>query len=207
MALKKSVSVLWSGGLDSTAMIWHYLNEGWAVNAYYVEIVNNDKKVVYEQAAIERMLPFLKQRKNFNYLGVACKTDINQFSREEGPELKQIPSWLFTAWWLPSPVAIAYVMNDCAISWLPEIKSAAKALSKLRKEPLHLLFPMIKKAKSELWKDLPDELRNNVVWCENPNIDLRLQSHGSCRECPPCKRMAQDGYVFPEVSVDAPDSL
>lgn len=40
----KKVGVLFSGGIDSTYLIWKNLKEGNYVIPFYVEIINNEKQ-------------------------------------------------------------------------------------------------------------------------------------------------------------------
>lgn len=170
-------------------MIYYYLQEGYDVHAYYAEIANNVLKTKQELTAIERMLPFLTRFK-FKWHGKIVTAEMLLF--EQNLPLKQVPIWLLAATWMPSPVAIGYVMNDCAISYLVELHGVAKAVSKLRREPLHLLFPMIKCLKIDLWRDLPEELRKNVVWCEMPIKNLDDEHFTSCNECSACERMNRE---------------
>lgn len=52
--------VAWSGGLDSTYLVWRCLRAGIDVTAAYFEIVNNESKVKRERAALDRLEPMLR---------------------------------------------------------------------------------------------------------------------------------------------------
>jgi len=49
----KKVAVLFSGGLDSTYLVWKNLNEGNIVYPIYIEIENNITKTILEKNRIE----------------------------------------------------------------------------------------------------------------------------------------------------------
>ncbi len=51
--------VAWSGGLDSTYLVWRCLRAGIDVTAAYFEIANNENKVKRERAALDRLEPML----------------------------------------------------------------------------------------------------------------------------------------------------
>ena len=64
----KNVFILWSGGLDSTYLIYKNLNEGNKVISGYVSLLNNGKKVDMERQAIEKLKEeFNKEFYNFEY--------------------------------------------------------------------------------------------------------------------------------------------
>jgi 7-cyano-7-deazaguanine synthase in queuosine biosynthesis len=174
---KKEVFLLWSGGLDSTFMIQTLLdsNPNVKVTAGYVELLNNYNKTKMEKAAIQKLLPILQKKYSdrFVFLDTIYKAQV--CSVGTFPPLKQLPVWI-SALMECTPettneVCIGYVMNDCAISYLQEIKSIFKAYSKFtfKKFP-KVTFPLSKIPKSEIVIDLDKELKAEVVWCENPIV-------------------------------------
>ena len=88
-------AVLWSGGLDSTFLIWDLLKQGHTVHASYVELINNGAKVKYELNAINKMKALFKSKfpNTFNYSGVALRIDIR--TKIAGP-MPQILYWLIS---------------------------------------------------------------------------------------------------------------
>ena len=53
--------VLWSGGLDSTHLVYDNLSNGNKVSALYIELTNNDTKVKLEKAALKKMTKILQK--------------------------------------------------------------------------------------------------------------------------------------------------
>lgn len=176
-------NVLWSGGLDSTYLIYKLLQDGYKVNAYYIEIKNNPTKVITELNAIKKMLP-LFNKFNFEYKGILTSFALNTDGlTPQG--MQQSPIWLLSAYFLNDPVCIGYVMNDDSISYIADYLKIAESLSLLRYNAIQLEFPLIKTKKEDIIRLLPKEYLAVVVSCENP------KTNGSkCKKCSACVRHA-----------------
>lgn len=53
--------ILWSGGNDSTYLVWDRLKSGGSVTAAYVEVSNNETKTLAEIGAINKMADFFRR--------------------------------------------------------------------------------------------------------------------------------------------------
>lgn len=188
-----TIYVLWSGGLDSTYLIQHVLkNPKNKVIAGYVEIINNKYKTKSEKDAIQKMIPFFKEiyKDRFQFLDTVLRTEVIFNSNWIG--LVQMPIWMSTIMsTTPSDVdqiAIGYVMNDCAISYLNDFSSLIKKYGKLssygQKQFPKVIFPLSKFDKDMISNDIVAELSQHVVWCENPHFE----TFKPCGRCIPCKR-------------------
>jgi hypothetical protein len=192
----KKYSVLWSGGLDSTFMIEYLLSLDYQVDAYYVELMNNEQKTRNELVAIDKLqqIPSF-QNPLFKFHGTIYKGLIKVSSRHN-PTLPQSQVFL-EGLALASPAekgrraAMGYVMNDCAISYIPEIKKYWKAKSEMFIDGLApLKFPLMHDPKDGILMAISDEAKPLVHWCENedtvyPEI---------CGTCNPCAKMLQLGH-------------
>jgi len=192
--------VAWSGGLDSTALIDYLLKKGDRVSSIYIEVPGNGDKCKREQRAIDRMTSYFS-RYSFEHLGT---TTISPYSGSV-LAMKQPLLWLTgLVYALNSQhdsVAIGYVMGDCAISYLPDIRSIWDSFSALSDRQLPpLTFPLIKKDKTDLWKDIPDEVKPHITWCESHAAII-----APCGECHPCRRALFEGIVVKEQSNDTSD--
>lgn len=189
---KRRVLLLWSGGLDSTALMCRYLRAGWAVDALPVVFKNSFAKNEREQSARDAM-----HREYFsNY-------DVTVLSAPEisVPVIGSIPFAQLTVWVNAAimslrighhdEVAISYVMNDDAISFLGDIQSLWKAhnpfFAHAGKLP-PLKFPLSKEQKFNLFNELPPVLIPHLTWCESA-FDMDF-----CGCCTPCKRSIATGY-------------
>lgn len=183
------ISVLWSGGLDSTYMIQHLLdsNPNNVVWAYYVEIENNRDKVETEKNAIKTMTPILKQKysNRFEYCGLACKFSIE--TKGNLLAFYQMPLWISAVVCSTSDkvkeIAIGYIMNDDAISYLDDFRYIVRSFDAISKTPYpKIIFPLSKINKEMINSKLDRELKRHVVWCEMP------ENSKPCGRCHSCER-------------------
>ena len=98
-------------------------------------------------------------------------------------------------------VHIGYVVGDCALSVVPELRQLAKALWRMRddhtvKQPA-LVFPLRRLQKSEICNLLPAKLKDLIWFCEESNTNR------PCGTCDCCTRHKREcGWGFDEVEDD-----
>lgn len=183
-----NIFCLWSGGLDSTFLIAKLLDEGHNVTCGYINLTNNEHMIKREEIARNKIKEYFYVRypQNFKYIGNICNITLNKFN----PEIRIIQPyvWLFSYLSLPNKidtVAIGYIMNDDAISFLDDIRNIFKAYTMLNDQKIDLSFPIIKFKKSEIWhSSLMIDIRKDVSWCED-------ESNDNCGKCDSCKRMLE----------------
>jgi 7-cyano-7-deazaguanine synthase in queuosine biosynthesis len=197
--IKKCVLLAWSGGIDSTGLLCEYLNQGCQVDAFSVIAHNNLEKDKRELAARTKMRDgYFADKHVIFYPDVVI--DAHQFHQFV---LAQAPSWLFGLLLQVRDhhheVAIAYVMNDDAVSFVDDFKAIWKSYEPLMQFPLPpLVFPYLKRKKRDILEALPYELQTSVTWCENPD-----DSRDRCGECVPCRKMIYLGLQLPPVETNA----
>ena len=180
--------VAWSGGLDSTGLIYDLLSKGHYVSTVYVKIKNNKQQSKKELKAISKMRSYFSQY-SFEFRGYQ-EIQISAIAKP-GLHLNQVPILLLGLLYslnseFDSKVALGYIMNDDAISYLPEIKRVWKSYSHLLSQSTPPLeFPLIKTKKSEIYQQLPTSLKESITWCESE--DQKLSE--PCGKCPSCIRM------------------
>jgi hypothetical protein len=185
------IFVAWSGGLDSTYFIWKALNAGFIIKASYFEIMNNYTKTKRELKAIERILPLFQIFPNFEYLGKGISVDIK--STRNGLYLCQILVWLtgiIFNYSTATKIAICYVMNDDAVSYVNDIYNLYDAYIPFMHNYPKLTFPLLKTKKSEELAELPFDIISEITFCEG--------DEDNCGYCGPClkwKTLERDGYV------------
>lgn len=199
---KKKVYVAWSGGLDSTFLLMEMSRRGYEVRAGYIEMLNNRDKTARELKAIENIISagFL-DKYDVKYDGVVAKFSAEKFSGNI--DLSQPLAWIIgIAYTVASDideVAMGYVMNDDAISYLDEITTAFNGVRALLRSSPKLVFPIKKMRKREIWDALPTNVREHLTWCESTRSD-------NCGECGSCKRMKAENLwnsAWNEVSSEA----
>lgn len=179
MKTSKKVLILFSGGLDSTYLMWKNLEEGNTVYPIYVNIGNNENKTKVELQQCKLMI----KRFQDAYLS-RCRDhhtimDLTVYGNCNEVSLLQMPIWIMGVIYSNrladvDEVQIGYVMNDDAISYLDEIKKlyySFKPLMNLEDKPLpKLSFPLIKEKKWFMYEKLPWEWKNLTFSCENVRI-------------------------------------
>jgi 7-cyano-7-deazaguanine synthase in queuosine biosynthesis len=178
MAVKQ---VLWSGGLDSTYLIYKLLCEKHHVEAFYVDLKNNAAKAKRELAAIKKLAK-LFSKYDFKYSGVLSEFRLKHIEKDNPVGFYQSPVWLLSAYYLKGPVSIGYVMNDDAISYIDDYKKIIKSLNAIRFSPLEIDFPLTKTSKRDILAALPKEFLGCITYCESEGIQDK------CGKCGPCKR-------------------
>lgn len=201
--------VNWSGGLDSTYLVQKLLQEGNEVIASYVYIENNSNKTKRELNAIEKMLPIFNAHKNFSYTGSWFKTRFNfefvdaqlvtqklspPISKYEGGLDLKLPLFFIMNYFYSNVdvdyYALGYVMNDCAISYLDEIRDIFNSIKKISSYRAEIVFPIIKYNKEYIINSIHKDLIDHVTFCESPYDD------DFCGECPPCLRMKNSSLKY-----------
>jgi len=208
----KTILVSWSGGLDSTYLIYDYLKKGHIVKAFYTKLINNDNKVAFELDAIKKlsqqftaefgdMFIFYKESSEFMIATPSGKNDI---------VLSQPPIWLLSLLFILNKgideVAIGYVMNDCAISFLQDIQRVYKAYQPFFRNKLpKLIFPLTKLTKDSLYEQLPKNYYENTVTCEQPLITSN-GTYVPCYNCIPCKHKMEFDSAYTNIIPTLPSS-
>jgi Zn-finger protein/7-cyano-7-deazaguanine synthase in queuosine biosynthesis len=195
---------MWSGGLDSTAMVYEYLKGGHEVHAASCQIPNNPEQTAQEILARKTLAKLFKR--DFPKTFTCDTEDTTDFGDHKGNEsfayvhpvgsplaLHQAPFWLFSALFaVPrgekiEAVLIGYVSGDDALEYHEELKKAWRGFSGLflEKQP-PLLFPYWYTKKAELLSKLPSEYQEALWVCGSPT------SRGeACNACADCRRHAQ----------------
>lgn len=194
---EKRVLVGWSGGVDSTGLVNQYLSQGCIVDAVYCVFKNSFGKSNRELAARKAMLDgyFSAWRGYHLHVSEPIVIDLS-FSPMAAAGFQQVMPWLLLlhANVLPhhKEVALAYVMNDDAISYLEEIKAIWNSFQGISQFPLPpLIFPFSKTKKENIYRALPAEIRDLTTWCE------RAEGEDKCGVCTPCRKMIFLGLQEP----------
>jgi 7-cyano-7-deazaguanine synthase in queuosine biosynthesis len=186
----RSCFVLWSAGIDSTYLILRLLEDGYQVNAAYVDIRNNHTKSCMEQSAIEKMCPIIRETfTNFDYHGTIYKAKNNSIGRSS-LRYKQVPYFIHGLLLAPKTDyrALGYVKGDSAIKNLEAIRSIYNQYALLYNGDLpKLVFPLKDATKVEIYTFMQEcypNILKHCVWCEEP----QGKNFSSCGECTPCRR-------------------
>jgi hypothetical protein len=220
--MSKKIVILFSGGLDSTYLVWKNLKEGNIVTPVYIEIKNNANKVLLEKNRIKLIHDELDKEFNqsdfvtSNLKPIEYLMDVNLGNTWYSDPLifKQIPIWIFGLLFIQGidadEIQIGYVGNDDAVSYIDDIINIYQSYESICNPMIPLKFPLVKHFKSEIMHDLPQQYRDLVVSCENPNIieknkqsiksiefsDNDFLEYEPCCECASCKKIISTDYYY-----------
>lgn len=175
----KKIAMLFSGGLDSTFLMYKNLKEGHKVHPFYIEISNNVDKIKIEKQQFLRLYHEFKKEFDNNYRYniedpyIITKIQIFQ-TYDSQLMFTQIPLWLFSILYMShnfDEIQIGYVANDDAISYIKEIEKTYYSMGWMVHGKLpKLTFPILKHKKITMYEALPEQYKKLVFSCEAPLI-------------------------------------
>ena len=191
---QKSVTVLFSGGLDSTYLVYSLLSDPTvsSIKLMRVKIVNNTNKSIVEDMQHPKILKILKEldknNKLNNWRGDFCsELSIDTQMHENPIAFNQVPIWILASLRTScDEVHIGYVMNDDAISYLDDFKKIWNSYSSIHEALPKLMFPLSKISKEQIKSELPESLFQETFSCENPHVEQ--DSFVECGHCVSCKK-------------------
>ncbi len=208
--MSKKIAILFSGGLDSTYLVWKNLKDGNIVTPVYIEIENNRDKTILEKNRIELLWKefekeFRKPDENineFNLKPICYAVQLNVNTCGGNLYFKQIPIWIFSVVFLQdidvNEIQIGFVSNDDTIPYLEDIQNMYKSYQSICNELKPLIFPIAKMKKSVIAEELPMQYQKYVISCENPNIigskDDEIIEYEPCCDCCACMGVITNEY-------------
>lgn len=196
------VTLFWSGGVDSTYMLFWLLAHGYEVHTVYCELENNAPKVKRENWAREKIRGWVIH--NLPGLTTHWYHKVEPVSKLSVPSggfracLAQAPIWLVNTQFigghhdfaLPRTYVISYVNGDDALHWIPAFNKIVEGYNMLAKkgEEISVLFPLASMKKSWFYEALKP-LYGLLTWCEFPRLKKNC-------DCPACVRHRHELSVF-----------
>jgi 7-cyano-7-deazaguanine synthase in queuosine biosynthesis len=193
---KKTVLLCWSGGLDSTRLACHYLEQGYSVHALTVSLLNNKEKLKREEAARQVMMEVYFKTADFKLIeGLEIYNPLSVSSPLRGDALRfqEFPAWMFALVAAVKrehdEVAVGYIGDDrVTASYSEQMLQVWKSFESLAFENWPpLKFPLLAFNKTWAYMTLPAQLREHVTWCNS------AQAVSFCSHCDPCTKMISLG--------------
>lgn len=181
----KNIVILFTGGLDSTYLLYKNLKEGNHVYLVYTKIENNTNKTKSELHVIDEII--VEMNRLFSPCNITIKyNSVDIYSNSGGIRFKQLPAHLLSMIYsiddLQSEIQLGYCMNDDMISYIEDFKLLYESYMPFCAKGMpELTFPLMKIAKWQMLDELPQSLKDLVFSCEEPQ-DL-CKPCGSCDSC------------------------
>ena len=195
--MPSKILILWSGGLDSTAVLKQYLSK---TNSKIVALrvnyflTNNLDRQALEKESIEKLLPKLKEIRDFDYVESTVQYNIPSFFRD-----------VFMIGTHAIPIAIANQCDEVIIGFVEDVREGNRvwANTNCRKlteiaatffefnknklfsiVPSFIIHPFFDSKRNYI-NELGEELTNLTWSCRNPKDGERC---GECVACHHIKR-------------------
>jgi len=206
----KKVIVLFSGGLDSTYLLYKNAKEGNIVQPVYIELKNNENKTIVEKQQAKLIINELHNEFGYNVrsLDIISSIEIYNASNVNFPQpLLWAISIPFVTGIEYKEVQIGYVLGDDAIAYLEDIKHLYESTKSFSYKFTPIKFPLIKKHKHDLLSELPQKYHNLITSCENPilkHYGIKLYNNSyrfyePCCDCISCKKIITHNYFSSEI--------
>lgn len=198
--------ILWSGGLDSTYLVWDHVSNGRSVDVMYINLHNNVESCKREIAARDQIKKLLEQFKEGRIRNDII-VDMPSMDVADEVQMSQALVWMF-AYHLNfdtlkhSHAELAYVRGDDFWHISNSIAEAHKHLLRCFRgeEQFRIKYPMEWMDKTTIYKDFNQnefsrQLLQYVVWCE------REESSNDC-DCASCTKMNYVQYMYDKESTE-----
>jgi 7-cyano-7-deazaguanine synthase in queuosine biosynthesis len=196
----KTILVPFIGGMDLTYLALKNLQDGHKIRLLYVELRNNINQHSAQLMAINNIVEELKKRYGTEKIELitAGNIEVTTLKYSEN-DLTQPFIWItFSVFYTDGvdEIHFGYIMNDCATSYINEIKNIWNSLIEFNyeKRNIEIKFPIMKINKKQIYRLLTE---NNLIdytsYCENPVF--HEEKYYPCDDCKSCKRMVYDGFV------------
>lgn len=210
----KHVLLFFTGGLDSTYLLWKNLELGNTVTPVYVEIENNKNKTQIELQQTKFIWSLLKDDHGDKLKPIEFDHKI-RVNGAGAVAMPQVPLWVTFALYAQNDqhdeVHVGYVQDDAATgSYLKDIEKMYYSFLPVTHGLAKLVFPLRKKAKYHMIHELPEELFNAIITCEDPVIkpykisnafkygewkeDQEYRFWKPCGYCEMCKKIKANNY-------------
>ena len=194
---EKKIAILWSGGVDSTSVLKQYLeNTNFRILVIHINYVtpNHDERYVYEMNAVNKMLPVLREIRDFEYTTLNLSYEKDIYSGD----LILFASSVFV-------LAASQGCKEIIIGFVSDIRRNQSFYVKNKLFAMNCLCEVI--AKFDNYKKVPKfkkpmvgiyntkkkyiERLGDVFpmthWCRNPT-EIKSGEHG-CGHCMPCQHI------------------
>jgi hypothetical protein len=175
------ISVIWSGGFDSTALVIKYLEEGRQVHTLAVSLTNNKDQAKFEKIARERIWKML----NEEFPNKLTNTNEMVWPEVLFNSLPQPPIWLYNASMNcpTNDVALGYVRYDDIWHYRREVLELVRALDVFKGQTTTLHFPFEWNSKEEL---LPFYVKRphvfHIISTDELGMPWSLGNSDKCKE-------------------------
>ena len=176
------ILLMFSGGLDSTAVFYKLIKENKSLYVHHMHLINKENRMEAESIAVKKVCDYMKQFGNFIYseshhdLPAFRKNfmwDSDLYNFMAGSICKSLSDVEF--------VALGMTKSDLS----PSVSDRANRGTKIFESfgsSAKKIYPIIEMTKKEIYDYLPEDLRQLTWSCRTP-----IYENGTILECNKCK--------------------
>lgn len=206
---RKRVAIFFSGGIDSTYLVYNALREGHEVYLVYANGTQSPIKTAAEKQARIRIREALEKMKLPGKIILDAHIDVADTLRAPPDSWAQPFYWFMSAtqvlhrqWVDEVQVGVIWGDEQWGVAGFMEIAwtNLMSAIYPGRSDRPKLIYPIAYMSKYQLRKDLPEKLLKLTWYCEMPRFFRNKPK--ACGECLPClKRKLDDKLVAEERTI------
>jgi len=185
--------VSWSGGLDSTWLVWHLCRQGFTVCAdHYHQVRLSGRRRMFahvQYCAVSKIAPELE----------LCGLAVRRVEPEEKDSRHDIV-WCaeiaiddaihgLHTW--PAYFYLAVRRDEQSKSQILRQAAARDLWTSFAPSWTNIVVPSIELTRAQMWQELPEEIRKLTWSCRNPKLQNR--KFVACGVCRPCKELTHAG--------------
>lgn len=218
--------IVFSGGMDSSYMLWKQLEQG-DVYTCYIKATQSQEKIAMEMQVRPEIIKFFEKLTGNKVISdtivdLGCRVDVRENVATTGDLLSNwnnlVPDYMFAQaniWPYAlqfatdgnkhSKVCLGYVMGDQFAMHLGDMQLAWNHTSNFaRRIHVPMEFPLMYVTKDRILKEIPKELIPFLWICELPVRtdpgDVFCKEFKPCEECPACDTMAKTVFLWERIN-------
>jgi len=184
LTTNKTNWVVWSGGYDSTLILYDILKEHGCCHTLYFDLkgISKEKRIL-ELSYRKKFIEFAK-KKNWNIIDNIIKIDYGKLYADN--LLPQQTFWMLNSlWFVPDNATISFGFHRGDDFWhqCSKYESMGQTILEALNKKIWINFPLKWKDKHSIIADIRNNKLEKYVWtCECPT-----EKNKACGYCRPCK--------------------
>lgn len=181
---KPKVLVMFSGGLDSTAVLWRCINSGEGLHVHHLYLVNRENRASAEDRAVREIVAYMKGVREFGF-----SESYHEYPCYSGGFLWDSDIFSFMAGGIClgmgsiREVAIGMTASDMEGGISRRIERANRIFDAFGTRAKKV-YPLAEMTKRQVWDELPENIRNMTWSCRTPIYEGEgIKRCGRCRTC------------------------
>lgn len=174
------VLIMFSGGMDSTAVLYKYLSEGWQVHAHHLILINKENRWQQELNACKDIVSHLKQQHDFEY--TESSIDYTCMNPRFPFDMDLYKFWAGMICLTDKNIThVAY--GATKDDTLPQVvcNRNDQIFDIVTRKNVISVKPFENATKKEIFETLPESLRTKFWSCRRPK-----QNNAPCYKCKTC---------------------